>query len=127
MGSRTAKEDVLVGGLDDWADAGWVWQSTECSGLLDRAERRSLTFGLIAELVMEELMIPGDLVNKTHVPWQCTKGEAIERIIREWLCEWRDEIPNPGAIVWLSNTSTGDEIARGVLRREASAYENAGE
>lgn len=116
---RTPKEDLLVGGLDDWADAGWALQSSRLSGASDPIALRDFTLELIAEVLREGLMIAGDIVEGDHVPWQTSAEEAAERIAREWLDEWGDEVPTPGAIVWLSNTAAGDEIARSVLEREA--------
>ncbi len=118
MANRTLKEDLLVGGLDDWADAGWVLQTVRRAGLTDHADLRRLAIGLIAELITEHLVVPGDISVGDHVPWQCSEGEAIERIVREWLDEWGEDVPTPGAIVWLDNTPAGDETARTVLRRE---------
>lgn len=118
MVNRTPREDVLVGGLDDWADAGWVYGSTRLAGITDSEQRRVLAIGLIAELLVEGLMVPGDVDDGGHHPWPHSTGDAIERIAREWLTEWPDKIPTPGAIVWLANTSGGDEIARRVLARE---------
>lgn len=116
---RTPKEDLLVGGLDDWADAGWALQSSRLSGASDPIALRDFTLELIAEVLREGLMIAGDIVEGDHVPWQTSAEEAAERIAREWLDEWGDEVPTPGAIVWLSNTAAGDAIARSVLEREA--------
>jgi hypothetical protein len=118
MTDRTLKEDLLVGGLTDWADAGWVLQAVRPSGLTDSSELRTLAIGLIAELITERLVLAGSIVGGVHVPWTCSPGEAIERITREWLEEWGDEAPTPGAIVWLDSTPSGDEIGRAVLRRE---------
>jgi hypothetical protein len=119
MDNRTPKEDVLVGGLDDWAYAGWVYGSTRLAGITDPEQRRVLAIGLIAELLVEGLMIPGDVDDQGHHPWPHSPGDAIERITHEWLTEWTDEIPAPGAIVWLANTETGNDVARRVLAREA--------
>lgn len=116
---RTPKEDVLVGGLDDWAYAGWVYGSTRHSGLVDPESRRALSIGLIAELVMEGLMVPGDVDDGGFHPWDLAPGASVERITRLWLNDWHDEIPPPGAIVWLENTDAGDVIARSVLARES--------
>ncbi|AZI58098.1 hypothetical protein EH165_08045 [Nakamurella antarctica] len=80
--------------------------------------RRTMTIGLIAELVTAGLIVPGDVDEQGHHAWPHSPGDAIERITREWLTEWRDEIPTPGAIVWFANTEAGDEIAREVLARE---------
>lgn len=119
MDERTPKEDVLVGGLDDWAYAGWVYGSTRLAAITDAEQRRVLAIGLIAELLVEGLMIPGDVDDQGHHPWPHPTGEAIERITRVWLTEWPHEVPAPGAIVWLANTEAGNAIARRVLAREA--------
>ncbi|GAB3610302.1 hypothetical protein GCM10027414_24280 [Humibacter ginsengiterrae] len=117
MAGRTPKEDVLIGGLEDWIYASWV--SNSIWDLVASQYRRTLTIGLIAELLVEGLMVAGDVDDQGHHPWACSIGEAIERIALEWLTEWRDEIPTPGAVVWLANTPAGDAIARNALRRES--------
>lgn len=48
MSTRTAIEDLLIGGLDDWADAGWVLQSARLSGAIDPVELRAIALELIA-------------------------------------------------------------------------------
>ena len=118
MQKRTPKEDVLVGGLDDWADAGWVLQSARLSGVSDPVALRDAALGLVSEVLIERLMVAGDIIGGKHVPWRCSAEEATARIRREWLDEWGDEVPTPGAITWLSNTAAGDEIAQSVLERE---------
>jgi hypothetical protein len=124
MDSRALREDVLVGGLDDWADAGWVYQSTHLAGITDPLQRRTLSIGLIAELLVEELMIAGDVDERGHHPWPHSPGDAIAQITRTWLAEWPDNIPRPGAIVWLANTETGNRVGRAVLAREASTTDH---
>lgn len=119
MDSRTPREDVLVGGLDDWAYAAWVYQSTSLAGITDSIQRRTLAIGLIAELLVEGLMLAGDVDEHGHHPWPHSVGDAIERITRTWLTEWPDEIPTPGAIAWLANTEAGNRAGREVLAREA--------
>ncbi|MDY7528875.1 MULTISPECIES: hypothetical protein [unclassified Cryobacterium] len=49
MHNRSPKDDVLVGGLDDWAYAAWVYGSTRLSGLEDPGLRRTLTVPLLAK------------------------------------------------------------------------------
>lgn len=116
---RTPREGLLVGGLDDWTDASWVYASALATGEADRAVLTALTFDLIADMLRAGLMIPGDIVDGKHLPWQGEPGEWLERIKREWRDEWGQGIPTPGAIVWLDNTPAGDAIARAVLTREA--------
>lgn len=115
---RTPKEDLLVGGLNDWADAGWALQSARLSGETDPTALRDATLRLIAEVLREGLMVAGDLLVDEHVPWHGSVEDVVERIAREWLDEWGDEVPTPGSIVWLDNTPAGDEIAHAVLARE---------
>lgn len=115
---RTPKEDLLIGGLDDWAYAGWVVQSARLSGETDPTALRDLALGLIGEVLRDGLMVAGDLLDGEHVPWFGDPDRWLERIRQEWLDEWVDEVPLPGAIVWLSNTSAGDKLARDVLARE---------
>lgn len=116
---RTPKEDLLVGGLDDWAYAGWALQSARLSGETNPIALRDVTLTLIAEVLRKGLMVAGDLVGNEHVPWHGEPEEWVERIRQEWLDEWGDEVPTPGAIVWLNNTQAGDEVARDVLARES--------
>ena len=121
MENRTPKEDLLVEGLADWVDAGWALGCTDLAGVADLSVRRALAIGIIAEVIVEGLMVPGDADEQGHHPWPHSAGEAVERIVREWLAEWPDDVPTPGAVVWLANTVAGDEIGRRVLAREASA------
>lgn len=116
MANRTPKEDLLVGGLDDWVDLSWA--SNSVRDLVDISNLRTMTIGLVTEVLVEGLMVPGDVDEEGHRPWQCSPGVAIERIAREWLRDWGEELPTPGAIVWLANTEAGDAIARIALRGE---------
>lgn len=118
MSERSPRDDALVGGLDDWPYASWIYGSTRLAGLRDSASRRTFALGLIAELLVDGLMVAGDVDEQGHHPWPCSPGEAIERIAREWLTEWGDELPTPGAIAWFTNTPRGNEIAQAVLRGE---------
>ncbi|WP_295775625.1 hypothetical protein [uncultured Microbacterium sp.] len=117
MTYRTPLEDVVVGGLDDWIYETWV--SNSVWNLTPPQNRRTVTLGLIAELLVSGLMIPGTVDRQGHHPWTCSIGDSIERIVREWITDWGQEVPTPGAIVWLDNTEMGDELARAVLAREA--------
>lgn len=118
MRDRSPQEDVLVGGLVDWEYAASVYGSTSLSGLQSQSLRRTLALGLIAELLVDGLVVAGDVDEQGHHPWPCSPGEAVERITREWMTEWSNDVPTPGAIVWLANTDEGDRVAEGVLRRE---------
>ncbi|OOP63846.1 hypothetical protein BMF89_05430 [Arthrobacter sp. SRS-W-1-2016] len=88
-------------------------------GIADSIQRRTLTIGLTAELLMEGQMIAGDVDEQGHHPWPHSTGDAIERITRTGLTEWPDDFPTPRAIVWLANTEAGNRVGREVLAREA--------
>jgi hypothetical protein len=121
VSTRTLTEDLLVSGLQDWADAGWVWNVACDAGIEGSDSRRALTLGLIAEVVFQGLMVPGDIFDGVHVPWTCSTAQAVERILTQWLTEWDARVPTPGAIVWLANTPEANEIARAVLAREGTS------
>lgn len=115
----TPKESTLVEGLYDMVYASWVINFVRET--VPEPLWRPTTIGLIAELLVEGLMLPGEVdYEGIHHPWDCSAGEAIARIALEWLTtEWsHDGVPYPGAIVWLANTEAGNEIARAVLARD---------
>jgi hypothetical protein len=119
---RSPKEDLLVGGLDDWADAGWALQSARLSGVADSAALRDATLSMIAEVLRDRLMVAGDIITGEHAPWHGSADDAVRRITQEWLDESGVDAPTPGAIVWLANTPAGDQRARAVLAREHDRY-----
>jgi hypothetical protein len=114
--SRTPVEELLVEGLDDWLYASWI--TTPIRSVTTVSHRRTMALGLIAEMLVDGLMVAGDVVDGRHQAWPCSTGEAIERITRVWLQDWRDELPTPGAIVWFDITDKGADLARQVLARE---------
>src|SRR6478609_10046208 len=98
MGERSLVEDLLVSGLDDPAYAAWVFGLATTAGLVSRSQLRQLSIGIISEVICQGLMVPGDHDRDGHHPWDCAAGAAIERITREWILDWSDEVPTPGAI-----------------------------
>jgi hypothetical protein len=111
-------EDVLANGVDDVVYAAWVHQIARRSGLEDAAQLRQLSVGLIADALARGLVVAGDVEGGVHRPWDCSPAEALMRIAERW-AEWGDEVPTPGAIVWLDLTEAGAAIGAAVLEREA--------
>ncbi|MGH9170159.1 MAG: hypothetical protein ACRD0Z_04735 [Acidimicrobiales bacterium] len=120
MTGRTLVEELLVSGLKDPAYAAWVRAIATQSGLTNSEQLRELALGLITEVICLGLMVPGDYDQGGHHAWPHSPGDAIERIAREWLNDSGDEAPTPGAIVWLANTESGNDVALRVLERETT-------
>lgn len=115
------QEELLVSGLDDWVYESWVLSCMRRAHPEKYDVLRPLCIGLIAEVIVQGFMVPGDVDEEgRHHPWQLTSGEAIERISREWVTDWSDELPDLGAIVWLANTPVGMRMAEKALARTQS-------
>lgn len=117
---RTLVEDALARGVDDWVYAAEIYDIAARSGIVDPEQVRMLGVGLLAELLTRGLMVPGDVHGGTHKPWDCSVGEAMARIEKEWL-SWGTTVPTPGAIVWLDLTPAGRVIGEAVVAREQQA------
>ncbi len=117
---RTLAEDVLANAVDDWVYAALVHQIARRSGISDPSQLRQLSVGLIAELLVQNLVEAGEYDGVEHRPWECTPSEAIVRIAEEWQ-GWGNDVPTPGAIVWLALTPIGRVMGEAVLAREADA------
>lgn len=115
---RTPKEDLLVGGLDDWVYASWALQSAKLTGEQHVPALIAATLTLIAEVLEEGLMVAGDVDEGRHIPWDLTASQAMTNIASEWERDWAGQVPTPGAVTWLANTEAGDRLAHAVLARE---------
>lgn len=117
LDDRTLIEDLVANGADDWVYAGWVYQIAKRTGWQDLADLRAISLGLIIEVLVRGLMVPGEYDGETHRPWDCSVSAAIERVAESWIA-WGEAPPTPGAIVWLALTAEGRVIAEQVLGRE---------
>jgi len=118
--SRTAKGEILVEGLADWVYVSWALQAVKSHSEPgdDCASWRERTILLIRELLEEGLVEIGDVRNGVHIPWRSSVHASLERVRREWVAEWGDTVPTPGAIGWLCNTPAGDALARAILAQD---------
>lgn len=109
-------EQIVASGLDDWVNELWVVRILQQSGVVEPRMLRPLTIALIAQVVALNWMTPGRLVGSGEfAAWDLPLNESILRVSAEWRPEWPAEALQPGQIVWLANTATGDEIARKVI------------
>ncbi|GAA2872907.1 hypothetical protein [Paenarthrobacter ilicis] len=119
---RTLSEDILARAVDDWVTPSEVIAVCHRRDLGSQDDVRDLALGLIARLIATGLLVPGDIREKGHLPWECTPGEAIVRIIGEWSAFPDTEMLRSGDIVWLDATPEGERIGEAVLLRERPAY-----
>lgn len=115
---RTLSEDVLARATQDWVTAAEVIDLARRSGLRSAEDLRDLALGLIARLVMTDLVVPGEYDGSTHRAWDCSRAEAIARIAEDWSAR-SDPFVMPGEIVWLDTTPRGHQIGKAVFRRES--------
>lgn len=123
--TRTITEDLLVSGLVDWASAGWVL-GCAFDASTDPQVRRQVAIGVIAEVLVQGLMVAGDVGPNGFTPWGTGAGTSLETIVAAWVRDSPLTGPGLGEIVWLANTERGDRVARAVLAAEAADDPGAG-
>jgi hypothetical protein len=116
---RTLAEDVLARAAEDWIYEAEVIDLVRQSGLEDPATLRDLAVGLICRLIVEGMLVPGDVGEEGHAPWQISQGEALERLTRQWAMK-ADPFVMPGTIVWLATTPDGQAVGEAIWHREAN-------
>jgi hypothetical protein len=111
-------EDVLARGMDDWLHLAEFVSIAKRTRVNGPEALRALALGLIAEVVCEGLMVPGDADEAGFHPWTLTPGDAIQRIVQGWS---EDNLyPTPGSVAWFKLTPDGEKVGQGVLARESS-------
>lgn len=118
---RTLTEDVLARAAEDWLSVAEVIGLIR--GITDPVTRRDLAIGVISRLMVEELIVVGDITEGTHVPWASSIGESIVRIISEWVAR-EDPLVMPGELAWLDTTERGQQLGERVWRRDESPSRN---
>lgn len=116
---RGLVEDLLARGVDDWIDLGLVVDVARRAGGSSDEALTGLAIGLVSTVLIEGLMRPGTVADGVFKPWVIDSGEAVARIVREWLAIGTTAV-RPGDIAWLCNTDIGDARGRAVIEREAA-------
>ena len=114
----TLAEDVLARASEDWVTAAEVIDIARRSGLVNAEDLRDLALGLVARLVMTDLVVPGEYDGSNHRAWDGSAADAVARIAEDWSVR-TDPFVMPGEIVWLDTTPRGQQIGEAVLAREA--------
>ena len=115
MTVRTAKEEILVRGRDDWmplSEAYWLVKKGSQQSSLGITEE---VIGVLEELITDDLMQFGTVTDRGFEDAKLTADVAIERLRNELAMLGRE--PVLGEIGWLANTPAGDEAADEILSK----------
>lgn len=115
--NRTLAEDLLARAAEDWVHPSELLNVVRRSGATDPSDLRDLAVGLLARMLIEELVVVGD-VGETHVPWDGTPGDVLRRVVCEWT-ERNDPYVMPGELFWVDTTTAGQALGEAILAREA--------
>jgi uncharacterized protein YceH (UPF0502 family) len=102
---RSLADEVLERTGDAWVSAAEVLDVVRASGLQDPDDLRDLALGLIARLIVAELVVPGELEGSTHRPWDSGPAEAVAWIVEDWIAR-SDPLVAPGEVVWLRGATS---------------------
>ena len=106
---------LLIEGLVDWLDAGWVYSEAMKDGIAPEGVR-TWGLGAIAELLFRDLAVAGDVDDDGFHAWSTETAEAFARIALGWLAFAPGEI-RPGDVFWLRATPAGKERGRLALEQ----------
>lgn len=113
---RTLEEDLLARAAEDWVHPSELLDVARRAGITDPATLRDLAVGLLARLLVQGLVVVGD-VGDTHVPWDGAPGEVLERVVRDW-SERVEPYVMAGELFWVDTTAAGQEVGESVWARE---------
>ncbi|MEO7296861.1 MAG: hypothetical protein ABIZ57_12055 [Candidatus Limnocylindria bacterium] len=88
--------DLLIRGADDWVCMSEVaWVAKSIGGAASAAEIQSESLGLIAVVIEEGLMVPGDVTADGFQAWEVSSVDALRVIEHAWMAlgrqtgDWR--------------------------------------
>jgi predicted urease superfamily metal-dependent hydrolase len=117
---RTRVEDVLAYAAEDWVHPSELLNVVrDACGVEDPCTLRDTAVGLLARLVADGLVVIGDVAG-SHLPWDCSSGEAVLRVAQEW-AQRENPFVMPGELFWLDATPAGEAIGKAVWARESEA------
>jgi hypothetical protein len=114
---RSVVEELLVSTIDDWIDLGYLRSTVREMTGASAADLHAAVMAVVGTLVDEGLVAVGDVTEDGFRAWNCTRGEAVTRIDREWLAEPDPELL-PFQVAALSPTPKGAAVIESVMTRE---------
>ncbi|MFM6850159.1 MAG: hypothetical protein ACKOVB_13775 [Terrabacter sp.] len=103
-------DELLARAADDWVQPGDVFDVARFAWPSDEDAFVEQAIGLVSELVLSHLVIPGDVTRDGFQPWPLTPDEACHRIAEVWRSD-HDEA-QMGCFVWFEATPEGVERGR---------------
>ena len=118
---QTVEESLLIAMARDAIDPQWVFQTVRYHHPGDVVSVRQRSIGVIMEMMATGLVRAGD---PFEYLWDCTTGEAMERVVRTWLAEAPDGMPEDYTIATFHLTESGEVLASEAIAK-AKAFRAA--
>ena len=100
---------ALDAGLDDWVMLHTVVWLGRDTAAVAAANSPDVVGALVARLVTDGLMVPGEIGESGFEAWQVPADAAIQRVLEQ--CEALEWNPLTDGC-WFANTPRGDELAQ---------------
>jgi len=107
--SHQLSQDVLNAGLDDWVPLAAIGTFARRLGATSDVEASDMGVAAVRELAEKGLVSIGEVSNEGFTEWQAPLEDSLIKIEKAWRSLHQDQW---GFMCWLSNTPTGDELAR---------------
>lgn len=114
---RSVVEELLVSTIYDWIDLGFLRSTVREMTGAGPAELHAAAMTVVAQLVTGGLVAAGDVADGGFRAWDCSRGQAVSRIDREWRAESDPELW-PFQVAALAPTHEGLTVIEAVLSRE---------
>ena len=114
---RSVIEKLLVYTIYDWIDLGFLRSVVREMTGAEPTQLHAAVMAVLDQLVGEGLVAAGDLTEAGFRAWDCTRGEAVARIDREWRAE-PDPALHPFQVAALAPTRAGVDVIASVMSRE---------
>jgi hypothetical protein len=103
-------DELLARAADDWVQPGDVFDVARFAWPSDEDAFVEHAIGLVTELVLSQLLVPGDVTRDGFGPWPVRPDEACRRIAEVWRSD-HDEAQD-SFFVWFEATTEGEERGR---------------
>ena len=107
---REQIDELLARAAEDWLDPTDIFDVARFAGCTDEEAYVEQAVTLVTELILQRLVVPGDLTRDGFQPWALEARAATERIAEAWHDD--HEAAPSSFFVWLESTAEGEERGR---------------